>query len=125
LTKHPGYAIMIVEREGYSMKFKQYIEDGILFDDGTEITARHYQSCCEHVYADFEQLEDTGFMEAEFHGVSIEVVPNNGFKLNGYFVPCYNRQNGYYGSNLELIIDQPDRPLQFIDLTNAEIDQIY
>lgn len=101
------------------------IEDGaILFNDGTTITDFHYQDCCEHVYADFSQLKDTTIFNEEINEIKIEGVEGSGFRLNGYFVPCYNSQNGYYSSDLALIITSPGKEKKEIDISNFVKDQI-
>lgn len=86
------------------MKIKEITEKKIIFNNGVEITYYHDQVCCETVYADFSALKDQGILNIEIDNINIELVENAGFKLNGYFIPCYNEQNGYYSSDLELII---------------------
>lgn len=100
------------------------IENRITFDDGTTITDYHSQDCCESVYADWKQLEDTDIKEKEFRKIKIEGVKGSGFRLNGYFVPCYNSQNGYYGSDLTLEIKHPDKKKEEIDISDFVEDQI-
>lgn len=92
-------------------------EDRLLFSDGTVIRCHHDQDCCENVYADFKQLEDTNIKDQLFPNFKIEGIQNSGFRLNGYFIPCYSKQNGYYSDNLALIVDKPDGVSQKIDIT--------
>mgnify|MGYP001625605707 FL=1 len=40
------------------MRIKQITEDHILFTNGDTITYDHIQDCCEHNYADFEQIDE-------------------------------------------------------------------
>ena len=87
-----------------------YLDDGgvITLTDGTKIEFVHYQDCCEDVYADLSALEDTGFEEDEtinFNNLKIELVKGYGIKLNGYGIPCYNSQNGYYNSNVHIFVN--------------------
>ena len=89
------------------MKIISVDDETIKFDDGTTIEYYHDQDCCEHVYADFIQLQDTDIFQQSFTGVEIEGVKDSGFRLNGYFVPCYNVQNGWYSSDLVLVITAP------------------
>lgn len=87
------------------VKVEVVSDEGIMFTDGTGIFDYHEQDCCEKVYADWEQLRDTGFEEEEFKVIEIEGKKGFGLSINGtYGVPCYNRQNGYYSSKLKLRI---------------------
>lgn len=98
------------------MKAIEIDEGGIKFSDGTSITDCHEQDCCEEVYADWRQI-DEDFLGKEIEGIEIEGVEDSGFRINKYFVPCYNKQNGYYGDNLELIINYPDGKIKKIDVS--------
>lgn len=101
------------------------INEGLVFDNGTSVTDYHDQDCCENVYADWKQLEDTDAMEHEFPDkLEIEGVEESGIKIDGYFIPCYNEQNGYYSSDLELEIKYPDKKKEAIDITNFVEDRI-
>lgn len=95
------------------MKIKQIWEDncpfnpcgqgGILFDNNTGLIDYHEQDCCEHVYADFSNL-DSGILKHKFESISLEDT-REGFRFGDarkYFVPCYNEQNGYYSDYLEI-----------------------
>ena len=90
------------------MKFKEFIysEDdelvGILFDNGDKIEHYHIADCCEYVYADWKSI-DHSFFNSEFDEIKIEPCKRYGFTVNGYFVACYNQQNGYYSDNLSII----------------------
>lgn len=106
------------------MKLIKISEEGLEFDDGTIVVDNHNQDCCEHVYADWNQLEDTDIKSKNFRKIKIEGVKGSGFRINGYFVPCYNSQNGYYGSDLELEITKPGVPTQRIDVSNFVEDRI-
>jgi len=106
------------------MKIIEINEDGIKFDDGTTIIDEHRQDCCEHVYADWKQLKDTGFLGKEIEEIKIEGVEDLGFRINQYFVPCYNEQNGYYGDDLILIIKYPNKTKKTIDITSFVEDKI-
>jgi len=109
------------------MKIKQITSDGITFDNGMEISHNHEQDCCENVYADWESLKtEAGVMEHNFtEDLKIEGVPESGFRLDGFFVACYNSQNGYYSSDLELVIKYPDkRTKKHIDISDWVLDQI-
>ena len=104
------------------MRLVSFNEEGLVFDNGTILTAYHSQDCCEVVYADFNQLRDTDILDHEFNDLSIEDVPDAGFRLEGYFVPCYNEQNGYYSSNLTVKVkDQTGKMLKKVDVSKKDL----
>lgn len=95
------------------MKIKQIWEEdcpfnpcgqgGILFNDNTGLIDYHDQDCCEHVYADFSNL-DSCALTHKFENIDLEST-DEGFRFGDarkYFVPCYNEQNGYYSDYLEI-----------------------
>lgn len=111
------------------MKIVKIDSDGLLFDNGVVISDFHDQDCCEHVYADWKALKDQPVMDEEFNDIVIEKVAGSGFRLiaankNAYFVPCYNCQNGYYSSDLELIV-QKGRSRITIDISDCVEDDIH
>lgn len=124
------------------MKIKEIKEDGIIFDNGYELEYYHEQDCCEHVYADFDILSNynlstkTGktinIKEIDFKEELeelIEGIQEQGFNMvskigEKFFVPCYNEQNGYYSSELELIL-RKGKTKEIIDISNFVKDDIY
>ena len=116
-----------------SVNLVETIEDGIKFSDGTEISTYHSQDCCEHVYADWSYILENDFPK-NIRGISISIVPNSGIllhfelgnpheKVPPIFVPCYNEQNGYYSSNLELIASNGNAYF-VVDVSEAAFDDI-
>ncbi len=100
-------------------------KDKLIFDDGTVIEDEHEQDCCENVYADFNQLEGTDVLEHDFKTLDIEGVKDSGFRIDGYFIPCYNQQNGYYSGDLSIITTSPDGIKHKVDISEfvkQEID---
>ena len=84
------------------------IQGGILFSDGTMLIDKHYQDCCEHVYADWSTVaEESGLSYVDFSNLTVEMVESGGIRIgNGvqkFFVPCYNCQNGYYSDCLDIV----------------------
>lgn len=61
-------------------------------------------------------------MDIDFKEINIEKVPGSGFRLNGYFVACYNIQNGHYRSDLKLLITENNvtREIDIEDCTEFE-----
>lgn len=83
----------------------------IRFSDGTFLVDAHWQDCCESVYADWDHLKDeAGIYDTDFSELSIGY-RREGIRLCGigrsFFVPCYNEQNGYYNSNLDIYFVDP------------------
>ena len=108
------------------MKVKEITSEHILFDDGTRITCYHENDCCENVYADFEALKTTPIMGEDFKKLKIEGVKNTGIRIGkGYLIPCYNQQNGYYSSDLALIIKYPGGLEVEMDISDFVKDDIY
>jgi hypothetical protein len=98
-----------------------------------KISDNHEQDCCERVFADWENMKyyperplpdaNVDVKTLELVGDPrkpdfIEPVEGLGFKMkvkdadggDGYIlVECYNRQNGYYSSDLELLCTTDDK----------------
>jgi hypothetical protein len=106
------------------MKIKEITEDHILFDNGIKITYYHNQDCCENVYADFRQLLDTTILVEDFKRLYMQGIKDTGVRLNGYLIPCYNYQNGYYSSDLTIIVSYPDGRVKEIDASSFVEDHI-
>jgi len=90
--------------------------DSVEFDNGVKLYSNHDQDCCENHYLsmndltidDFEGLEfdlsnDDFFERIEDYGIALK--PLNGHPVR---IPGYGSNNGYYSSNLDLIITKPD-----------------
>ena len=108
------------------VKLVGFGDEGLLFSDETKVMDYHDQDCCESVYADWKQLDDTGILEDTFKELVITGNPELGIVLNGtYGIPCYNEQNGYYSDDLSIIVEQPGRPSIEIDISNFVEDVIY
>ena len=125
------------------MKIERINDSGIIFNNGTKLSDYHSQDCCENVYADWEYLKQYNVLPSTGETISIydiefdDSITNNidyeknmGIKLisktgDKWFIPCYNEQNGYYSSNLNLIIEFEDKPTITIDITDYVEDKIY
>jgi hypothetical protein len=100
------------------MKVTDITENGIKFTDGSMMKDVHFQDCCEAVYAAWKALLGTGIQNEAFSALAVESVKDSGFNILisadwyaptiRYFVPCYNIQNGYYGSDLSIQFETPD-----------------
>lgn len=107
-------------KELYKTEIKGKVEDVIVKDEGVEIitdqvkveiSTHHDSDCCEHVYGDFSIFKyyKEGIVGKPINEIVIKSVSGMGFLIvfNGVqkvFIPCYNFQNGYYSSNLELVL---------------------
>jgi hypothetical protein len=111
----------------YSKKFKEISQVSlvvsenslrIVTDEGDiELSDHHDQDCCENVYADWSVAENyKDQLKSKYSEIEIRGVADDGFiiAIGGYyttsltkiFIPCYNSQNGYYGSGLTLEIKE-------------------
>jgi hypothetical protein len=79
------------------------------YDEIVTIGYEHEPDCCEYNYADFSQIDEEAyhynFNEKSFR---IETVEDAGFRFGDekrmFFVPCYSEQNGYYSSDIDIIV---------------------
>ncbi len=96
------------------------------FSDGTTLSSEHVRDCCENHYLsfsditidDFDGLEfelssDNFFRRIEDYG--IELIPVNGHSIK---IPGYGSNNGYYSSNLSLVLENKDKGM----MTQFNID---
>jgi hypothetical protein len=121
--------------EGFNLKDVVITEDALQLTIGNwedkkiKISHYHEQDCCESVYVDWSYVKDTSFgrlqalIRKQLHRLTIKGVNETGvlFRLS-YFVdgvageqphvesfawlaPCYNDQNGYYSSELDLVVN--------------------
>lgn len=104
--------------------------DEITFDNGMKLYSDHNQECCENHYLsmrdltidDFEGLEfdltnDEFFERIEGYGIALK--PINGHPVR---IPGYGSNNGYYSSNLSLIITNTDciGTYKYYDITECQ-----
>ena len=85
----------------------------IKFDNGAVMYSHHLQDCCEQHFLSFKDLQLSDFDGLSFDltsdrfftrvpGFGIRLVPNVGHEVP---IPGYGYNNGYYGSNLNLVIE--------------------
>lgn len=86
-------------------------KEEISFDDGSRLYSEHSQDCCEQHYLSFEHLtlEDFKGLKFDLQGDFFEKVDGYGIRLkpvNGFpvAVPGYGYNNGYYGTNIDLVV---------------------
>ena len=94
------------------VKVAKVNSENIEFDNGWTLSSDHSQDCCESHYLSFQDLTLSDFEGLEFNlaneeffkridGYGIELVPVFGHSVR---VPGYGYNNGYYSSDLDLIL---------------------
>lgn len=117
----------------YKKKFAEVQEisnsnSGIKIGKDWSLTDSHEQDCCENVYADWDALKaHESWFGSSVTGITIKSVKGMGFLLcfevygtYKYFVPCYNEQNGYYSSELHLVV-KDGKDTKIIDISDSVI----
>ena len=91
------------------MKIKEITQEYIEFDNGSMIEFDYSQSCCEHNYADFENIDSIAW-DTDFNEELIfeENEDGYGFRFGSkgtpmFFIPCYSEQNGFYSSVVNIL----------------------
>jgi len=106
--------------------------DEIQFDNGYTLYSWHDQDCCESHYLDFEHIKvddfdgvyfdlssNTFFRRIEKYG--IELVPIKGYSVK---IPGYGSNNGYYSSELILVLKNNEETRKFDISECQDIDWI-
>jgi hypothetical protein len=114
----------------------EQIDSGVKIEIGTElilINDHHESDCCEHVYADWPTLEAyKKQLGSTYNKVELKGLEQDGFlivfkgtwgKEDKVFIPCYNEQNGYYSSDLHLIITDGEQATK-VDISDYVTDNI-
>jgi len=103
--------------------------DSIVFDNGYQLSADHSQDCCESHYLDFEHIGISEFEGLEFdisgdsffnriEDYGIELVPLKGYNVK---IPGYGSNNGYYSSNLALVLtDEQYKTVKEFDISECQ-----
>jgi hypothetical protein len=112
-----------------NLKVVKIDSDSIEFDNGVLLYSNHDQDCCEHHYLslddltldDFAGLEfdltnDDFFERIEDYGIALK--PINGLPVR---IPGYGSNNGYYSSNLDLIITDNKGFTKTFDISKCQV----
>jgi hypothetical protein len=102
--------------------------EGIEFENGVKLYSYHGQSCCEYHYLSFSDLTFDDFKDLEFDltndnffrritGYGIELLPIYGHSVK---VPGYGSNNGYYSSNIDLIVTDGKDFKKEYDITECQ-----
>lgn len=95
-----------------NLKIIKVQNDCIYFDNGVRLYSYHEQDCCESHYLSMDDLTIEDFAGLQFDltnytffnrikDYGIELIPINGWSVK---IPGYGSNNGYYSSDLDLII---------------------
>ena len=103
--------------------------DSIEFDNGLKLYSNHDQDCCENHYlslsdltlSDFDGLEfdlttDDFFERITDFGIALK--PTNGHPVR---IPGYGSNNGYYSSNLDLILTDGSAFTKTYDISECQV----
>lgn len=108
--------------------------EALVFYDGTRLYSEHIQDCCENHYLDFGDLELSDFEGLEFdlsnddffnrvEDFGIELKPINGHVVR---VAGYGYNNGYYSSDINLIIADADgKVIKSYDVSECQNYEAY
>jgi hypothetical protein len=100
----------------------------LVFEDGTRLYSNHNQDCCENHYLDFDYVSMDDFEGLNFNlsndnffetidGYGIHLIPTNGISVP---IPGYGSNNGYYSSNLELVLMLPNGTSRIYDISDCQ-----
>ena len=111
-----------------NLKVTEINSEQIIFENGVKLCSNHDQDCCERHYLslsditldDFEGLlfdltNDDFFERIEGYGIALK--PVNGFPVR---IPGYGSNNGYYSSNLSLILTENGEIIKTYDITECQ-----
>jgi hypothetical protein len=112
------------------MKVVTINDEDVIFDDGSVLYSEHDQECCESHYLSFADLSVDDFKGLEFDLYSetfFERVEDYGIRLivtNGVAIPVpgYGSNNGYYSSNLALVLkDGKTNTCKTFDISDCQV----
>lgn len=109
-------------------KIKHISDDIIVFENGYKLYSNHSQDCCEHHWLDFSNIKEEDYKDLEFdlstdnffnrvEDYGIELLATNNFPLR---IPGYGSNNGYYSSNLDLVLET-DKGTRNYDITECQV----
>ena len=113
----------------YNKHAKLWIDQGILFSDGFILGSHHDTDCCENHFLDFKNINLDEFKGLKFDllnenffkripNYGIELIPING---NSIKIPGYGDNNGYYSSNINLIVIKDKEIINIYDVSDCQI----
>ncbi len=98
------------ETNNEPFRIQKVTDEAITFTNGKKITTHHEQDCCERVYADFTAIDPISRDYTFTEPLVFDEVSDYGFRFGNVgkmvSIPCYNSQNGYYNSSLDVVYDE-------------------
>lgn len=109
------------------VKVTKVNSDELVFEGDITLSSYHSQDCCESHYLSFSDLTLDDFNGLEFdlsndnffnrvEGYGIELIPIEGHPIR---IPGYGSNNGYYSSNLDLVL-KGNRFERTFDITECQ-----
>jgi hypothetical protein len=112
------------------LKVIKVSDEGIFFNNGYTMISSHEQDCCESHELTFSDLDLSDFEDLEFdltngnffkkiEGYGIELIPLKGHSVR---IPGHGSNNGYYGTNIELVIlDEKKNNYKVFDVSECQV----
>lgn len=105
---------------------------GLEFDNGLYLTSEHQQDCCESHYLSLKDLSLSDFEDLEFDLTSdnfFERIDGYGIALKPLIghpvrIPGYGSNNGYYSSNLDLVLTR-NHFVKIFDISKCQVIKDY
>ena len=112
-----------------NLKVVKINSDELEFENGITLYSDHDQDCCEHHYLDLSDLTIDDFDGLEFdltnnnffkriEDYGIELIPIKGHSVK---IPGYGSNNGYYSSNLDLILTNNKDFKRTYDISSCQV----
>jgi hypothetical protein len=111
-----------------NLKVVKIDSDSLEFDNGIILTSDHDQDCCENHYLSLSDLtiedfnglvfdlsKDDFYERIKDYGIALK--PLNGFPVR---IPGYGSNNGYYSSNLSLVISDGKGFTKTFDISECQ-----
>jgi hypothetical protein len=119
---------LVNTKKEMTLKIVKVGSDFIEFDNGMSLSSNHEPDCCEHHWLDFEPLELSDFEGLEFDFSNdnfFERIPDYGIALKPVHghpvrVAGYGSNNGYYSSQLDLVLSDGQGYYQTWDITECQ-----
>jgi hypothetical protein len=118
----------MMEEEMEFIKCLGLVNGELKFENNVSMFDIHDQDCCESHYLSYDNLTSKDFEGLEFNLSNddfIEGVDGSGIRLkplnnHPIFIPGYGSNNGYYSSELTLIIAKNNEIVREIDITDFQ-----
>jgi len=111
-----------------NLKVLRVCSEVLEFENGFKLYSEHRQDCCEDHYLSFGDLSMDDFDGLQFdlsndnffkkiEGYGIELIPIEGHSVK---IPGYGSNNGYYSSDLELVLTDDKGFTKEFDITECQ-----